>query len=103
MFGALAAPRDSSVGGYGVPGPSLSFALLVVPAVWDRYLRWRERRRGFFTVWEVDMLSVALALTQAETGWLRQKPLIAQRLAVVHGLVHRGRRLHGSGGLGRGL
>lgn len=87
MFGALAASPRSTVKGYGVPLESLSFGLLVFPAVWDWYLQWRERRRGFFTAWEEDMLRVGLALTRQETGWLRQTPAVAARLQPIPGLV----------------
>ena len=87
LFGALAAPPKSAVGGLGIPAASLTFAMLVFPSVWDWYLRWRERRRGFYTAWEVDMLRIALALTRIETGWLRQHPELSEHLVPVPGLV----------------
>ncbi len=87
LFGALAAPPKSAIGGLGIPVTSLTFAMLVFPSVWDWYLRWRERRRGFYTAWEVDMLRIALALTRVETGWLRQHPELAEHLAPVRGLI----------------
>ncbi|MFZ5683154.1 MAG: hypothetical protein ACOY9C_00790 [Pseudomonadota bacterium] len=87
MFGALAAPANGPVRGFGAPISSLSFALLTVPAVWDWYLQWREQRRGFYTAWEVDMLSIAVALTGEEAGWITQTPALAERLAVIPGLV----------------
>lgn len=87
LFGALAAAREGPVRGAGVPIQDLSFAMLVFPGVWDWYVSWRERRRGFFTAWEVDMLSLAMALTSAETGWLAQTPSLAERLTVIPGLV----------------
>jgi hypothetical protein len=87
LFGALAAPPKSAIGGLGIPVTSLTFAMLVFPSVWDWYLRWRERRRGFYTAWEVDMLRIALALTRVETGWLRQHSELAEHLAPVRGLI----------------
>jgi len=87
LFGALAASPRGAIGGMGVPIVDLTMALLVFPAVWDWYLQWRERRRGFFTVWEIDMLRVALAFTRAETGWLRQMPQLRDRLKPIPGLV----------------
>ncbi len=87
MFGALAAAPGGVIRGFGVPMESLTFALLVFPAVWDWYIQWRERRRGFYTAWEVDMLRVSIALTRAETGWLRQNPKLAERLRSVENLV----------------
>jgi hypothetical protein len=87
MFGALAASPESEVSGRGVPLRALTFGLLVFPNVWDWYLQWRERRRGFYTAWEADMLSIALSLTREETGWIRQHPELIQRLVPIDGLV----------------
>lgn len=87
LFGALAASPRSPVAGRGVPIDSLGLGLLAFPAVWDWYVQWRERRRGFYTAWEVDMLQLALALTRRGTGWLRQHPEVAARLAPISGLV----------------
>jgi hypothetical protein len=87
MFGALAASPTSPVQGHGVPPRALTFGMLAFPAVWDWYIQWRERRRGFYTAWEVDMLRVSLALTREETGWLRQTPSLADRLIPIQGLV----------------
>lgn len=87
MFGALAASPESEVSGRGVPLRALTFGLLVFPNVWDWYLQWRERRRGFYTAWEADMLSIALSLTREETGWIRQHPELIQRVVPIDGLV----------------
>lgn len=90
MFGALAASPSGPVRGHGVPVQSLTFGLLVVPGVWDWYLRWREQRRGFFTAWETDMLSILAALSGEEAGWLTQTPSLADRLQPIPGLVATG-------------
>lgn len=87
LFGAMAASPRHAVKGYGVRLNALTFAVLVFPAVWDWYLQWRLARRGFFTNWEVDMLSVGAALTRANTGWLRQSPRLAERLDPIPGLI----------------
>ncbi|WP_421950789.1 hypothetical protein [Pelagibacterium sp.] len=87
MFGALAAHPRGPVRGYGVPLQHLTFGLLVFPSIWDWYVQWRERRRGFYTAWEVDMLRISLALTRRETGWLRQHPRLGSRLRPIEGLV----------------
>lgn len=87
LFGALAAVPASAVQGYGVPLRNLTFGLLVFPAVWDWYVQWRERRRGFFTAWEVDMLRLCLALTRQDTGWLRQSAKLFSVIRPVPGLV----------------
>jgi hypothetical protein len=87
MFGALAAPPRSAVRGYGARLEDLCFAMLIFPPVWDWYLGWRERRRGFFTAWEIDMLSVVLGLVREKTGWIRQSPSLAARLRPVDGLI----------------
>lgn len=87
MFGALASDPRGTVRGHGVPPQHLTFGLLVFPSVWDWYVQWRERRRGFYTSWEVDMLRISLALTRKETGWLRQHPILASRVRPIKGLV----------------
>lgn len=87
MLGALAASPKAAVRGYGVPLQRLTLGLLVFPGVWDWYVQWRERRRGFYTAWEVDMLRIALALTRQETGWLRQHGQLIHRVRPIPGLV----------------
>lgn len=87
MFGALAAAPGGVIRGFGVPLENLTFGLLVFPIVWDWYVQWRERRRGFFTKWEIDMLTVALALTRKETGWIRQSPALGERLKPIQNLI----------------
>lgn len=87
MFGAFAAAPDGPVGGLGVPRDHLTFGMLIFPAIWDWYVQWRERRRGFYTRWESEMLHIAAAFTRAETGWLRQSPEYAERLLPIAGLV----------------
>lgn len=87
VFGALGADPNGPNAGRGVAAEALSFAMLAFPAVWDWYVQWRERRRGFFTAWEVDLLNIGAALTRAETGWLRQTPKLVERLALVPGLI----------------
>ncbi|MER9642371.1 hypothetical protein [Mesorhizobium sp. L2C084A000] len=87
MFGALAAHPKGPVRGCGVPFQHLSFGMLVFPSVWDWYVQWRERRRGFYTSWEVDMLRISLALTRKDTGWLRQHQNLATRVRPVPGLI----------------
>lgn len=87
MFGALHAPADGPVRGFGAPLEVLCFAMLVFPPVWDWYLQWREQRRGFFTKWEVNMLALLTSILKADTGWIRQTPNLADRLRPVAGLV----------------
>ena len=87
MFGALAAAPKGTIAGFGVPLANLTFGLLVFPTVWDWYVQWRERRRGFYTRWEVDMLRLGVALTRADTGWIRQMPHLADRLRPIPNLV----------------
>lgn len=87
MFGALVASPNGPVRGYGVPIHQLTFGMFVFPGVWDWYVQWRERRRGFYTCWEVDMLCIAMALTRHETGWLRQHQELLQRVTPITGLI----------------
>jgi len=88
-FGAFTAPPESDVQGFGVDPQKLTFAMMVFPQVWDWYLHWRERRRGFYTKWETDLLAIASALCRKETGWLRQSPRLASRLSEIDGLITR--------------
>lgn len=87
MFGALAADPGGPVAGRGIPLFHLSFGMLLFPRVWDWYVQWRERRRGFYTRWEVEMLRLSMALTREGTGWLRQQPQLADRLLATEGLI----------------
>ncbi|WP_370876883.1 hypothetical protein [Ancylobacter amanitiformis] len=87
VFGALAASPSGAVHGFGVPLENLSFSLLVFPIVWDWYILWRKRRRGFYTAWEVNMMRIASALTRAETGWLRQNPHLGERIRPITNLI----------------
>lgn len=87
LFGSLAGPQTGPIRGLAVPVEQLSMALLIFPSVWDWYVQWRERRRGFYTRWEVEMLHVACALVRKGTGWMRQTPSLAVRLVAIEGLV----------------
>ena len=87
LFGALAARADGEVKGLGVPKTQMTLAILAFPAVWDWYLRWRFQRRGFYTAWELNMLTVAMSLVRKDTGWLRQTPALSSQLVPVHGLI----------------
>lgn len=87
LFGALAAAPDSEIRGAGVPAHQLTFALLVIPSVWDWYLEWRRAKRGFYTGWEIEMLMLCGALTREGVGWLRQNPQLGHRLSPISGLI----------------
>jgi hypothetical protein len=87
LLGALVASPKSAVKGLGIHPAKLSLGLLVFPAVWDWYLNWREKRRGFYTTWEVDMLRIAAALTNKETGWISQTPKLACALSPITGFL----------------
>jgi hypothetical protein len=49
----------------------LTFSAMIL----QPYLHWRERHRGLYTEWAIDLLSIAAAICREETGWLRQKNL----------------------------
>lgn len=87
LFGAMAASPAGRVKGLGIAAEKLTFGMLVFPAVWDWYLRWREARRGFYTKWEVDMLRLAIALARKDVGWLRQSPDYGSRIVEIPGLI----------------
>lgn len=87
MLGALTAPTTHSVRGYGVELNQISLAHLVFPAVWDWYVQWRERRRGFYTMWEVDMLGLVAGLTSESTGWLTQTASLTELIVPLPDIV----------------
>lgn len=87
LFGALSADAASPVRGAGVAVDRLSLALLAFPSVWDWYLQWREARRGFFSSWELNMISLGLSLVRQGTGWLRQNPQLLENLRPISGLL----------------
>ncbi|TWB27701.1 hypothetical protein FBZ88_106164 [Nitrospirillum bahiense] len=87
LFGAMCSAPGSAIRGLGVPTRNLCLALLAFPATWDWYIQWRERRRGFYTAWEVDMLALGASMARADTGWLRQSPKLAENLKPIPGLV----------------
>lgn len=87
LFGALAAPAHGEVKGRRVPKTQMTLAMLAFPAVWDWYLRWRFQRRGFYTAWELNMLTVAMSLVRKDTGWLRQTPALLSQLVPIPGLI----------------
>lgn len=87
LFGALSADATSPVRGAGVAVDRLTLALLAFPSVWDWYLQWREARRGFFSSWELNMISLGLSLTRQGTGWLRQNPQLLENLRPITGLL----------------
>lgn len=58
-FGAFTAPPESDVQGFHADPKVLIFAMMIFPQVWNWYLHRRERRRGFYTKWEIDLLSIS--------------------------------------------
>jgi hypothetical protein len=62
---------------------------MAFPKVWDWWLAWREKRRGFFTTYETNTLVDVMSLAREGTGWLRQHPELARHLCEIGGLVSR--------------
>jgi len=89
IFGAMMAAPHSSVAGLGVPKSHITMALMVFPAVWDWFLGWAERRRGFYTNYELNVLHDVISLIRAKTGWLWQHPELATKLFPIPGLISR--------------
>lgn len=87
FFGALAASPQGNPRGLGVPVENLGLGMLVFPQLWDWYLQWRKERRGFYTIWEVNMLRLGFSLVNKEAGWIRQNPSLVDRLRPVDGLI----------------
>lgn len=87
IFGALAAAPQSPAAGLGVPLKNLTFAMIAYPAVFDWYLTWRERRRGFFTSSEKIFLYQIKGLLRNPSGWLRQHPELSRRVCPIPKLL----------------
>jgi hypothetical protein len=89
FFGAMMALPRSSVGGLGVPKSHVTMALMAFPAVWDWFLAWAEKRRGFYTKYELNTLIDVISLLRRKTGWIRQHPELANKLSPIQGLLTR--------------
>ena len=89
FFGAILASPRSEIAGLGVPRSHITMALMAFPAVWDWFLRWAEKRRGFYTKYEFNTLTDVASLLRENTGWIRQHPELALRLAPIPGIVTR--------------
>jgi hypothetical protein len=87
IFGAFIASPRSSVEGLGIHPSKLTIAMLICPSFWDWMLLWRERRRGFLTIFERHLVLEMMALTRKETGWIRQNPKLAKRLKPIRGFI----------------
>jgi hypothetical protein len=87
VLGALSAPPDRHVRGLGVPVENLTLALFAFPNVWEWYLQWCERRRGFFSTSEINVVYDVKHLTRKPSGWLRQHPRLARRVKPIDGLI----------------
>jgi hypothetical protein len=87
LFGALAAAPHSRANGLGVSPAKLTFGLLAFPAIWDWYLEWRHKHRGFMTSTETSLLYEAKSTTRDPTGWLRQHPELSRKITPISGLI----------------
>jgi hypothetical protein len=89
FFGAMMASPRSEIAGLGVARSHITMGLMAFPRVWDWYLRWAERRRGFYTKHEFNTLTDVVSLLREHTGWIRQHPELAFRLAPIPNIVTR--------------
>lgn len=83
LFGALrlaADAKDIELRGLGIPTEHLTLALLACPLVVDWYIRFRCEARTQYSEHPINTLNNLRSLLRPETGWLRQKPLLASRL-----------------------
>lgn len=87
ILGALSASPDRHVKGLGIQVENLTMALFVFPDIWEWYLQWYEKRRGFFSSSEKNVLYDIRLLTRKPTGWIRQHPYLARRLKPIDGLL----------------
>jgi hypothetical protein len=87
IFGLLAADPGGPIRGLGVPVSNLTFGLFVFPDIWDWYLRWYEKKRGFFSSSDLTALYELKGFVRKRTGWIRQHPELGRKLRPVKGLV----------------
>jgi len=86
-LGLFSAAKDGEVKGLGVPVSHLTLGLIVFPELWEWYLNWYEKRRGFFANSELNMLYEIKSNTRDPTGWVRQHPELARRLKPIPGYI----------------
>jgi len=87
ILGALSASPTRHVRGLGIPVEDLTMALFVFPNIWEWYLNWSLKRRGFYSSSDKWVIYDVKHLTRKPTGWIRQHPKLARRLTPIDGLV----------------
>lgn len=87
IFGLLAADPNGAIRGLGIPISNLTFGLFVFPDIWDWYLRWYEKKRGFFSSSDLSALYELKGFVRKRTGWIRQHPELGRKLKPVKGLI----------------
>jgi hypothetical protein len=80
VLGIFAAAQNGDVKGLGVSPRHLTLGLFVFPEIWEWYLRWYLKRRGFFTQSEISVLYEVKSLTRNPTGWVRQHPELSRQI-----------------------
>jgi hypothetical protein len=87
FLGALHADPQSPAAGRGVHMEKLTLGLLAFPSTINWYMRWRERRRGFYSTSETSLLYAIRNLLRKNTGWIRQHPELARKVRPISGLL----------------
>jgi hypothetical protein len=87
IFGLFAADPSGPICGLGIPVSNLTFGLFVFPDIWDWYLRWYEKKRGFFSSSDLTALYELKGFVRKRTGWIRQHPELGRKLRPVIGLI----------------
>ena len=87
IFGLLAADPDGAIGGLGIPISNLTFGLFLFPDIWDWYLSWYEKKRGFFSCSDLTALYELKGFVRKRTGWIRQHPELVRKLRPVKGFI----------------
>jgi len=90
VFGVFAQPRDGELKGLGTPLSDLTLGLFVFPEIWEWYLSWYLKRRGFFSSAELNVLYELKSHTREPTGWIRQNPQLGNRLKPIPGIITAG-------------
>lgn len=99
IFGALSLPNDAEdhrLRGMGLNPSSFTLAMFVCPAILHWWITWKGKRRcdphtperGYkYTHYEASLLFIIGGLFDKETGWIRQRPDLAEHLQVVPGFI----------------
>jgi hypothetical protein len=99
IFGALALPKDAEdprLRGLGLDPNTFAFAMFACPGILYWWINWKGSRRknpkdenskGKFTTYDSRLVYIIGGLFHKETGWIRQRPDLAQHIKPIQGFI----------------